>query len=654
MGSLGGEVSVSVSLQMKKPMWLYPKVMGVHPSERWGHSSCNSNGFVYVFGGCRGGLHFSDVLVLNLEAMAWSILVTTGQGPGPRDSHSAVLVGHRMVVFGGTNGSRKVNDIHVLDVRSQEWTQLECQGNPPSPRESHTATLVGGDKLVIFGGSGEGEANYLNDLHVLDLKTMRWSSPEVRGEMPVPRDSHSAVAIGNRLFIYGGDCGDRYQGDVDVLDMDTLMWSKLDVLGPSPGARAGHASVYFGSKVYVIGGVGDKKYYNDVWVLDVINSSWTQLDVMGQKTQGRFSHTAASRNTDIVIYGGCGEDERPLNELLILQFGVEYPNGTSSLSGGRVSGNTSHYDKKRFLRERDNSSEAICRGKKEDIQMTGSQEHEFVSKAAFRFSSDTLHPKRRRMSHNSHIFNLESDQEEDQSPSLSQRCSPQSQSDVEMSTIKPVSGSGTASDRFPFARQQHLIPNNCQPNPRNVIARNPHDLQLFREQPNPSNSSGHVPAVLMDKQEVQCQSLEPGRFHNLIGAEIRGKVDGAFDSGYLMTAIVNGKIFRGVLFAPAPDLVPRGPVLGQNPSPSPGHIGVNYANIHTNHINLGCRRQPQQLVQMQTPELGRQSIGKVPIRRSTSSVMRSSHQLEKDTQKRSELEGVVLTLGGPGCGNAKT
>ncbi|TMX01363.1 hypothetical protein EJD97_024639 [Solanum chilense] len=634
-------------------MWLYPKVMGVHPSERWGHSSCNSNGFVYVFGGCRGGLHFSDVLVLNLEAMAWSILVTTGQGPGPRDSHSAVLVGHRMVVFGGTNGSRKVNDIHVLDVRSQEWTQLECQGNPPSPRESHTATIVGGDKLVIFGGSGEGEANYLNDLHVLDLKTMRWSSPEVRGEMPVPRDSHSAVAIGNRLFIYGGDCGDRYQGDVDVLDMDTLMWSKLDVLGPSPGARAGHASVNFGSKVYVIGGVGDKKYYNDVWVLDVINSSWIQLDVTGQKPQGRFSHTAASRNTDIVIYGGCGEDERPLNELLILQFGVEYPNGTSSLSGGRVSGNTSHYDKKRFLRERDNSSEAICRGKKEDIQTTGSQELEFVSKAAFRFSSDTLHPKRRRMSHNSHIFNLESDQEEDQSPSLSQRCSPPSQSDVEMSTIKQVSGSGTASDRFPFARQQHLIPNNCQPNPRNVIARNPHDLQLFRDQSNPSNSSGHVPpAVLMDKQEVQCQSLEPGRFHNLIGAEIRGKVDGAFDSGYLMTAIVNGKIFRGVLFAPAPDLVPRGPVLGQNPSPSPGNIGVNYAN----HISLGCRRQPQQqqLVQMQVPELGRQSIGKVPIRRSTSSVMRSSHQLDKDTQKRSELEGVVLTLGGPGCGNAKT
>lgn len=159
--------------------------------------------------------------------MVWNTFVTTSQGPGPRDSHSAVLVGHRMIVFGGTNGSKKVNDLHVLDLGTKEWIRPECKGTPPSPRESHTATLVGDDKMVIFGGSGEGEANYLNDLHVLDLKNMRWTSPDVRGDVPVPRDSHSALAIGNKLFVYGGDRGDRYHGDVDMLDMDTLTWSKV-------------------------------------------------------------------------------------------------------------------------------------------------------------------------------------------------------------------------------------------------------------------------------------------------------------------------------------------------------------------------------------------------------------------------------------------
>ena len=80
---------------------------------------------------------------------------------------------------------------------------------------------------MIFGGSGEGDANYLNDLHVLDLRTMRWTSPVVKGDLPVPRDSHSTLATGNKLIVYGGDCGDQYQGDVNVLDMDTMTWSRV-------------------------------------------------------------------------------------------------------------------------------------------------------------------------------------------------------------------------------------------------------------------------------------------------------------------------------------------------------------------------------------------------------------------------------------------
>lgn len=159
--------------------------------------------------------------------MTWSILRTSGSGPGPRDSHTAVVVGARMLVFGGTNGSKKVNDLHVLDLGSREWTRPDCRGPPPAARESHTAYVVDGDKMVVFGGSGEGGANYLNDVHVLDLKTMEWSSPDVRGTAPAPRDSHSAVAVGNRLFVFGGDSGDRYQGDVSVLDMNKMVWSKV-------------------------------------------------------------------------------------------------------------------------------------------------------------------------------------------------------------------------------------------------------------------------------------------------------------------------------------------------------------------------------------------------------------------------------------------
>jgi hypothetical protein len=47
MGSLGSETA------KKKAMWLYPKVLGFNPSERWGHSASYSHGVVYVFGVCN-------------------------------------------------------------------------------------------------------------------------------------------------------------------------------------------------------------------------------------------------------------------------------------------------------------------------------------------------------------------------------------------------------------------------------------------------------------------------------------------------------------------------------------------------------------------------------------------------------------------------
>ncbi|KAJ0972251.1 hypothetical protein J5N97_020210 [Dioscorea zingiberensis] len=260
--------------------------------------------------------------------MTWSSLHTTSQSPGPRDSHSAALVGHKMIIFGGTNGSRKVNDLHILDLKTKEWTKPNCKGIPPSPRESHTATVVGEDKLVIFGGSGEGEANYLNDIHILDLRSMTWTSPVVKDVQPVARDSHTAVAVGNKLLIYGGDCGDRYYDEVDVLDIETMTWLRI----------------------YIIGGVGDKQYFSDVWMLDMVKCTWTLLDIRGKKPRGRFSHTAVATGAEIVIYGGCGEDERPLDELLVLQLGSRQSDGPPNVSMCKIFGNCLNQDNGKAFR----------------------------------------------------------------------------------------------------------------------------------------------------------------------------------------------------------------------------------------------------------------------------------------------------------------
>lgn len=638
-GGGGGETS------KKKAMWLYPKVMGFTPSERWGHSACYYQGNVYVFGGCCGGLHFSDVLVLNLDTMVWTNMVTTGQGPGPRDSHGALIVGNQMIVFGGTNGSKKVNDLHILDLGTKEWVQPECKGNPPSPRESHTATLIGDDKLVIFGGSGEGESNYLNDLHILDLKTMVWMNIEVRGDIPVPRDSHSATAVGHKLFVYGGDCGDRYQGGVDMLDVHSLTWSKLSVQGSSPGVRAGHAAVNIATKVYILGGVGDRQYYNDAWVLDLCTCSWTQLDTCGQQPQGRFSHTAVVADSDIAIYGGCGEDERPLNDLLVLQLGAEHPNGRYNVSMCKIFGKHWNNQSRNSLREDQSGMKTKLMGN--NIELLRKEDHEpkLETKHSTQFMSETLHPKRRRTM-NPKVWEVESEQEE-HSLSLSQHSSP-SQSDQEQTPVRKVSDSVTSSQGLRLLKRvnhssisEPYTISRTQPEFRNVVQTTPQqDFSYFGHQNQLKTEQHQLLHVVRPVKEHK--SLETGLIQNLIGSEVRGRVDGAFDSGFLMTATVNGKVYRGVLFTPGPGVFSRASIVTESP-PLPTNTLPN-----SNHVAPSKNSQQRPLVPMpgsaQSLRQAQLSPPPVPIIKPTPSSL--------PVKLRDDLQGVFLTLGGPGNGSA--
>ena len=72
---------------------------------------------------------------------------------------------------------------------------------------------------------------YLNDITVFDVNTRTWHTPDVQGARPPVRDSHAAVALGNRMVIYGGDCGKEYLSDVWAYDVEHQKWQAFKV-GP--------------------------------------------------------------------------------------------------------------------------------------------------------------------------------------------------------------------------------------------------------------------------------------------------------------------------------------------------------------------------------------------------------------------------------------
>jgi hypothetical protein len=125
----------------------------------------------------------------------------------------------------------------------------------PLPRSQHTISIVKG-RAYIFGGEVEPGRLADNDMHivilpssgVLDADYTSKPAQAANGldDVPGPRKGHTAVVIGDSIYIYGGE-GDgvsNENGRVWAYHTVTSTWSFLD---PAPGSlspshRVGHTS----------------------------------------------------------------------------------------------------------------------------------------------------------------------------------------------------------------------------------------------------------------------------------------------------------------------------------------------------------------------------------------------------------------------------
>ncbi|XP_019423023.1 PREDICTED: acyl-CoA-binding domain-containing protein 4-like isoform X8 [Lupinus angustifolius] len=315
--------------------WIASPVSGQRPKARYEHGAAVVQDKLYLYGGNHNGRYLSDLHVLDLRSLAWSKieakagaessvtlspcaghslipwenkllsvaghtkdpseviqvkvfdlqtstwsdLKTYGKAPVSRGGQSVNLVGSSLIVFGGQDAKRTLlNDLHILDLETLTWDEIDAVGVPPSPRSDHTAAVHVDRYLLIFGGGSH--ATCYNDLHVLDMQTMKWSPPTQKGDVPTPRAGHAGVTVGENWFIVGG--GDNKSGvsETVVLNMSTLAWSVVtSVQGRIPVASEGLSLVvssFNGEDVLVSFGGYNGRYNNDVYVLKPSHKSTVQ------------------------------------------------------------------------------------------------------------------------------------------------------------------------------------------------------------------------------------------------------------------------------------------------------------------------------------------------------------------------------------------
>eukprot|EP00727_Mastigamoeba_balamuthi_P010688 m51a1_g6241 hypothetical protein (695) ;mRNA; f:10946-14108 len=245
--------------------------------------------------------------------MRWTALTTSGVGPCARGGHSATVIGESVYVLGGcsfrsstTDLAIHSNEVYVLDLRSLAWsTPATGGGAAMAPRYAHTATQVPATRnLCVFGGYNPKDG-YLGDVWILSTASMTWYAPAVKGQAPAPRYAHSATVIGNLIYVFGGCAEAMCFRDIWTLDTAKMEWSKVHTKGGTPPApRAYHAAAAVGSSLLVFGGRAGNQYFNDLFMFDTATLVWTRVDHRGAVPPEVAYPTATVVNDKLLLFGG--------------------------------------------------------------------------------------------------------------------------------------------------------------------------------------------------------------------------------------------------------------------------------------------------------------------------------------------------------------
>jgi len=293
------------------------KVHGNPPSKRFKHTATVVGKYMVIIGGQETDTkRFNDVIYFDGETKTFTQPTIRGDKVPHFSRHSAALIGTRIFLFGGFDGFGTNFDLAIFDPFGRTWTNVpnsQLKGSIPVSRTNHASAAVG-NKMYVFGGNNNNELGMyqvLDDLSVLDAETMTWSHPKTTGTKPSARSGHTLTAIGKNLYLFGGGVWNEREGwvhkynDVHVLNTETMHWTNPSCSGSVDNSTFA-ISFAIGRFLYVFGG-GSKPNHcviTDLNILDTSSFCWTCPEVDGERPQPRDMGSACAINGSVYLMGG--------------------------------------------------------------------------------------------------------------------------------------------------------------------------------------------------------------------------------------------------------------------------------------------------------------------------------------------------------------
>lgn len=260
-GNVEEEVDENVyflTLNADKWMWSKPLVHSSResrPPPRAEHTACRTGtNEVTIFGGWGNETALNDMWTFNVVDMEWKNVTTSGIQPRPRYRHTMEVIGNKVFVLGGVDNGEDLAEacssnvaFHVLDLSTLQWTHPSIRGVNPFPRSGHSSAVIGAKSIAIFGGKFN-HATFYNDLLLLDTETNTSVSVRaVESHLPIPVANATLNVIGNKVFVFGGTDA-KNNAFHDLRSLDIGYYLSADDITVGQGASSDYAF-----KILIIG-----------------------------------------------------------------------------------------------------------------------------------------------------------------------------------------------------------------------------------------------------------------------------------------------------------------------------------------------------------------------------------------------------------------
>ena len=156
--------------------------------------------------------------------------------------------------------------------------------------------------MIIFGGVNvvSPAETYFAEGWTFAPATSTWTN--VSGSLPDARARHTAVLTNaSSMIVFGGFNGVQLPDGAAYL-ISTSAWAPLDPF-TSPHPREGHTALWLGTRMIVVGGEQNGNPHASAWAYDPVATTWVDLASL---PVGRTHHTAVTDGTVMMVWGGDG------------------------------------------------------------------------------------------------------------------------------------------------------------------------------------------------------------------------------------------------------------------------------------------------------------------------------------------------------------